>query len=355
MNWENCKNNYYNDFISNARINNVIIFGASSAGINALHHLKSIGIEVIFFCDNDNKKWGNKLFEVEIISPKELLNRKGDSIILIASDYHREIRKQLIELKVKDIYYFSKFGLFDNILYDSQYIWNNTERIGELFTILADEKSKKAVENILKYRLNCKVNYLDEIYYNEPIFKKEFINLNNFETFVDAGAYDGDTILEIIKDTNGMFDKIYAFEPDERNYEKLVKVVDICGYKNQIEVLKLGLYDSNKVVNFNSNLTNSSIDKDGTQQIEVARCDEVLKDKKVTYIKMDIEGAEFKALKGSENIILKQKPKLAICIYHTPTDLWELPLYIKKLLPDYKIYIRQNTNEIVDTVCYAII
>jgi len=70
---------------------------------------------------------------------------------------------------------------------------------------------------------------------------------------------------------------------------------------------------------------------------------------------MDIEGAEFKALKGSENIILKQKPKLAICIYHTPTDLWELPLYIKKLLPDYKIYIRQNTNEIVDTVCYAII
>ena len=80
----------------------------------------------------------------------------------------------------------------------------------------------------------------------------------------------------------------------------------------------------------------------------------ILYGEKVTMIKMDIEGYELKALMGAKQIIKEQKPKLAICAYHTFSHLWEIPLLIKSLNPDYKIYLRHHTNLDCETVCYAI-
>ena len=70
---------------------------------------------------------------------------------------------------------------------------------------------------------------------------------------------------------------------------------------------------------------------------------------------MDIEGSELKALEGMKQTIKKYKPKLAICIYHKFEDLWELPLYIKKLVPEYQLYIRNYTSYLDEIVLYAAI
>ena len=74
----------------------------------------------------------------------------------------------------------------------------------------------------------------------------------------------------------------------------------------------------------------------------------------VTFIKMDIEGAELEALKGSREIIKKYRPRLAISAYHKKEDLVELPLYIKELVSDYKLYIRHYSNAGIETVLYAV-
>ncbi len=79
-----------------------------------------------------------------------------------------------------------------------------------------------------------------------------------------------------------------------------------------------------------------------------------MKGEDVTFIKMDVEGAEMKALMGAQNIIISKRPKLAICIYHMPPeDFWEIPIYIKSLVPEYKIFIRHYNFDILDTICYA--
>jgi hypothetical protein len=76
-------------------------------------------------------------------------------------------------------------------------------------------------------------------------------------------------------------------------------------------------------------------------------------EEKVTYIKMDIEGAETKALFGAKRIIQQHKPRLAICLYHNPEDYFNIPLLIKEFVPEYKIYMRHHYKSFLETVCYA--
>lgn len=86
--------------------------------------------------------------------------------------------------------------------------------------------------------------------------------------------------------------------------------------------------------------------------IETVALDELI-DERVTFLKMDIEGAEAEAIKGAKNMIQKDKPKLAICIYHKPNDLWEIPLMIHELVPEYKMYIRHMGIRCYGTILYA--
>ena len=96
--------------------------------------------------------------------------------------------------------------------------------------------------------------------------------------------------------------------------------------------------------------------EDNKEEVQLVSLDSYLSKKErdeITYIKLDIEGVELKALQGMSNTIMNNKPKLAICIYHKPKDLWELPLFVKQLNPKYKLFIRQH-HPYNETILYAI-
>ena len=80
----------------------------------------------------------------------------------------------------------------------------------------------------------------------------------------------------------------------------------------------------------------------------------ILGDVRPTFIKMDIEGSELRALKGAEQSIHKYRPKLAISIYHRPEDIFTLPDLLLSYHPDYKFYLRHYSLGYFDTVLYAI-
>jgi len=79
-----------------------------------------------------------------------------------------------------------------------------------------------------------------------------------------------------------------------------------------------------------------------------------LKNRTVTYIKMDVEGAEINALWGAEHIIRTQKPKLSVCVYHKVSDFWQVPLLIKRFNQDYNFILRHYMKtDCTETVLYA--
>jgi hypothetical protein len=100
--------------------------------------------------------------------------------------------------------------------------------------------------------------------------------------------------------------------------------------------------------------TSSKLSDDGEYIVEVKRLDDVIGGRNVTFLKMDVEGAELKTLYGAEEIIKRCRPKMAICIYHRAEDLWTIPQYVLSLHSDYRFYVRSYHPSSAETVLYAL-
>ena len=170
---------------------------------------------------------------------------------------------------------------------------------------------------------------------------------------MDGGGYDGDTIDEFIDWTKGKYKRIYSFEPQKDKADKIRQ--KFWKYEGKVELFEKGLYERCTELDFwdGDELLSGRIGgKDAHRKIQTVSLDSVIQEK-VTFIKMDIEGAELSALKGAAKMIQKYRPKMAICIYHKPEDIWEIPKYIDTLVPEYKFYIRHFGWRYTGTILYC--
>ncbi|GKX65514.1 FkbM family methyltransferase [Inconstantimicrobium mannanitabidum] len=345
--------------------NIVVVFSASKGGKKLVKFLRYNNIKVDYILDN-NPNAQNTYYEgIEIIAPNlviEKVNINNTVVFLGSLTYIGEIRKQLLQLGFNRELLISPLNISDRFGYylsddidDRKHIEDNIQEIQKVIELLDDEESIYVYKTIVQSRyenyLNSEKIYADIIIPNQ-YFDKSIMSLNENETYIDIGAYDGDSITNFLKAVNNKYNKIYAFEPEIGLYELLKK--NLNDYMN-IEIYNKGLSNVTGKLNFINSDAGSHI----IQSAEEADCSiDVIKgdDLKIksTFIKMDIEGEEINALEGLQETIKKYKPKLAICIYHRNEfkQLWEVPLYIKTLSPDYKIQIRHHGY---DTVCYATI
>ena len=230
-------------------------------------------------------------------------------------------------------------------------------KIEELKNLLEDEESKRVLETRIEAYETGNIELLKNIEIdNDEYFDKDIINLSSEEFFVDVGAYIGDTIENFIYHTQGNYKKIIAFEPDNENMLSLNSYI-LENNINNIIVYKLATWNKKEKTKFyeNGSLISQIYDK-GNSITDVDTLDNVLLNIiPTTFIKVNVEGSEYKTIEGAKNIIRRYKPKLAICVYHGVTDVYEIPLLIKKLVPEYKIYLRHYSESLLDTIFYAVL
>lgn len=173
------------------------------------------------------------------------------------------------------------------------------------------------------------------------------------EIFVDGGCYDGANSVRFVQWAGESEKTVYAFEADERNAGKCKSVL------GQIEgadchLITKGMWSGDTVLSFCSKANEASgLAENGQQQVSVTSLDSAVEGK-VTFIKMDIEGAEYEALRGAKNIISSYHPKLAVSIYHKDEDIWEIPQLILSFYANYKFYLRHYSLSSEETVLYAV-
>lgn len=216
---------------------------------------------------------------------------------------------------------------------------------------LHDDQSRQILDNLLSFRLTG--NYASMAPYSfrpRDQYFEEFLGLGSKEIFVDAGGFDGDTTEEFCKRYPD-HEKVYLFEPSLSNLTKARIRLNCC---RTVEFVQLGLSDAEGKVRFNPDGGSAScISSSGLCQIDVTTLDRYV-DKKVTFIKMDLEGWEIKALHGAKEHIVADHPKLAIAVYHHPADFWQIFEYVKNLRQDYKVFLRHYTEGWSETIMYFV-
>ena len=156
-----------------------------------------------------------------------------------------------------------------------------------------------------------------------------------------------------MKYVNFNYKKIIAVESSKKNFDTLCKNLSNV---NNIEFFNIGIFSKRTKLSFVvSDAKNSFQSDSGTEIIDVDSIDNILKDNSVTFIKMDIEGAEYDALIGAKNTLKRDIPILAISVYHKVEDLYRLQLLIDDICPNkYNYYLRHYSPTIIETILYAL-
>ncbi|MDD3225241.1 MAG: FkbM family methyltransferase [Clostridium sp.] len=240
-------------------------------------------------------------------------------------------------------YYFTLKDMKENY---KEYSW--------LYKNLQDKESKQVLTNLCRFRLTCSMQFVKNSFdgHNPQYFDKKIIKCSEDEVFVDCGGFTGDTSKSYIK-TYSRYKKIYIYEPSPKNVDDCLK--NTSKYENII-VRKAGVgLKKGEISLSREGAASSAVNASGeTDVVKIVSIDEDIKDK-ITFLKMDIEGEEINALKGAKNHILNDKPKLAICVYHIISDLWEIPKLIYSIDQTYRLYLRQyREDQAWETVIYAI-
>ena len=174
---------------------------------------------------------------------------------------------------------------------------------------------------------------------------------NEGDVLVDCGAYTGDSIMQYVQMYGHKYHKIYAYEIAQESYAKLCQNMASSGLHDVISKYKgTGRVRGEMFVDSQDSYSGNHLCQEGSanNRVEIVPLDEDIEDT-ITFLKMDIEGAESDTLLGCRNTIREHHPKLAICIYHGYDDIWKIPLLINSMYPDYHFYLRYNGEELFPT------
>lgn len=231
----------------------------------------------------------------------------------------------------------------------------NIDHYDWLYERLYDEESRRVFYLLVLFRLIPDVRLIKEAFDagNPQYFVDDILSCDENEVFVDCGGFTGDTIQSYIAKYGEKYRKCYVYEPDSENAHK---AADNLGMYDNIVIRQAGVGEKNEQSGFAGSGSSGSFLKgsDDSDQISIVSLDEDI-DEPVTYIKMDVEGFEIPAIIGTKRHIIEDRPKLAICLYHIVSDMWEIPRIIDSLCPDYRFHIRHHQEDWNwETVLYAI-
>lgn len=215
------------------------------------------------------------------------------------------------------------------------------DKLEDVYQRLADDQSRKVFADILNYKLSGKTEYLFDCVSERKNDLQSLFTFTEDEAYLDLGAYNGDTVQEFLALTGGSCREIIAVEPDRRNFAKLEKFA--VGLDSKIIMKNVGIWDEHKSLGFSDDGGRQSSFLTGDKKIvEVDTVDNICAGHEITYIKMDVEGAEQQALRGGRKLISSCRPKLLVAAYHYDNDLFSLPATLWEICSEYQIYLRKH-------------
>jgi len=234
-------------------------------------------------------------------------------------------------------------------------VLESASALRDLARLLTDQTSLRTLLAVLRQRLRGEFDSAPPA--TDQYFPRDVVALRTDEVFIDGGAFTGDTLDAFLARAGSGFRAYHACEPDPANAAQLRRrVVELPEpVRPKISVHEVALHARNEPVGFaGEGSPTSKIVPGGGSRVPGRTLDSLFSDQPVTFLKLDVEGAERDALLGARAVISRCQPLAAICVYHGPCDLWEIPLASHELLPEHRLFLRQHQFDGYELVIYAV-
>lgn len=336
----------------------VIIFGASEMARQMKNLLNGFGVKVEGFAVDAEYFTPDKTFqELPVYNFAELRTQPDKYVFVLGmnNDWFDGNRSWEFMQDTSII----RYALIDNQYeaIDKVFVAQHRRELEEVLRLVADDFSRQTLFAYLKAMITWNPAELLPVFRRGIYFNELTASAIKFGggCYVDCGAYRGDTIERFIKWSGSRYEKIFAFEPDAGNFSALENFVSDKGYQN-VELFNCGVWDTKGWLSFESDgAAYSTISDAGNSSIAVEKLDDVIGNEKINFLKLTVEGSELNALKGATDLIVTQKPIIAVSLYQKPENVISIPQFVKNLNVDYKIYLRKHSRFSVDEfILYAI-
>jgi FkbM family methyltransferase len=343
----------------------IVIFGAGRLGRLVLQGLSGTDLEAVAFADNDPRTWGTIADGLPVLSPGEAANTHSQDAAFVIAVWHPS-RSQLMSALLDQLRTLGCHAVAFPLLFWRHsstflpyFFWDlpenvlqQGEEIAAAFELLHDDSSRQSFAAQLQLRLRGDFDCIGVPFAGNQYFPGLF-SLTADECFVDCGSYTGDTIQSFISETDNRFRKVIAFEADPAVMPSLRTFVNDVGSRAVLYNAAVGAHSG--IVHFaGDGIGGGCITAASGTEVPCVCLDDALVREHVSFIKMDIEGAELQALEGAHSIIMRDRPVLAICGYHKPDHLWRVLASLKILAPDSALFLRSHCADGLDAVCYAV-
>ncbi|MBQ8290329.1 MAG: FkbM family methyltransferase [Clostridia bacterium] len=327
-----------------ARLNKpIVVYGMGNGADKLLSRFEKYGICASDIFASDGFVRGHSFHGMRVKSFSEIKAEYSDFVVVLSFASNREeVLEMLTDIDKNYDLYIPDMPVAGEEYFDKDFYNDNYHLIKEAYASLCDDASRDVFCSLIRYKLSGRMSDLmaavatrDELY--------SLISCK--KCYVDVGAYNGDTVREVLSYCPGV-KKIIAIEPDLKNYKRLLRMLERDKLKDLVTPINAAASDKNstrKMIssgNRNSSLASTSSYESRMQTVEEITLDSLKLDA-CDYIKYDVEGEELSALVGARETIERNHPTLLVSAYHRSCDIFSLILYLRQAHPEYSLYIRR--------------
>ncbi|MBQ8016400.1 MAG: FkbM family methyltransferase [Clostridia bacterium] len=314
----------------------VVVYGMGNGADKVIDEFIRLDIPILGVTASDDFVRGQMFRGFKV---KKLCEFDGEFIIAVAfASCIPDVMNHIYSLCEKHRVIVPCVPVFGDEIFNRGFIEKHEDKLNAAYALF-EEDSKKIFAGCVGFMFGGELETLKSITTDKKEVFENILTLNNNESYLDLGAYRGDTVEEFLHYCGNEYAAITALEPDRRTFKKLTEYL---ANVPKSEAYQKAIYSESKTLVFSSKAGRQSTISSKGEEVEATTVDELCADKTVTYIKMDVEGAEKEAINGGEKTLETQKPKLNIALYHKSADIFEIPLQIAKINPDYRFYLRRH-------------
>ena len=321
----------------------IVVYGMGNGADKLIDRFDKYGITISDFFASDGFVRGHFFHGMRVKSFSEIKETYEDFVIVLSFASNRaEVIEMLADIDSKHEMYVPDMPVAGEEYFDREFYNTHYEEIASAYNLFEDQDSKNAYANIINYKLTGKMKYLMDAYSEKDELYAE-LNRVEIKSYIDAGAYNGDTAKEAIEYFPHLCE-IIAIEPDPKNYKKLTKFSDtVTSHKisavNAAVWSEVGGGEFLASGNRNSSVSSTASYQHKDTEVNLISIDSL--NASPDYIKYDVEGAELDALIGSKNTVISHKPTMLVSLYHRSRDIFEIPNYIGREYPFYRMELRR--------------